>query len=172
MKRKTLGDNQLLNLRWMKFEQLSFTARQLNIPQAVGHRILQKHLKFGSYSCQLLQHVIAQDGQVCYTFSMTFKTWSWWTYYRQNCLPWWSHILFNGIVNRHNPRNWGSNSPHELIEHIWSPELNMFGGLSELKVFGYFFFTEHTVTVILCLDMLEEFFMPLQEEEDPDDILI
>jgi hypothetical protein len=44
----------------------------------------------------------------------------------------------------------------------------MFDGLSKLKVFGLLFFAEHTVTGIVCLDMLEEFLMPLLEEEDPD----
>jgi hypothetical protein len=47
----------------------------------------------------------------------------------------------------------------------------MFDGLSKVKVFGPFLFAEHTVTGIVCLDMLEKFLMPLLEGEGPDDIL-
>jgi hypothetical protein len=58
-------------------------------------------------------------------------------------------------VNRHNCRIWGSENPHEVMEHERdSPKLNVCCALTSDSVIGPFFFEETTVTGASYLNML------------------
>jgi hypothetical protein len=144
------------------------------MPHTTVHKILQKCLKFKSYKYQLLQHATAQDKEVCHTFCYDFLS----RHEDDKLLA--AKIVFSdeatfhllGNINAHNLGIWGSNNPHEVIEHTRdSPKLNVFCALAKQNVFGPFFFAKHTVTGIMYLDMLEEIFMPILEEKSSDDIL-
>ena len=57
--------------------------------------------------------------------------------------------LPSGRVTRHNVRIWGTENPHETVEHVRdSPNLDFFCALSSVKVYGPFFFVEPTVTTM------------------------
>jgi hypothetical protein len=74
-------------------------------------------------------------------------------------------------VNRHKLRFWGINNPHEVIEHTSiSANFNVFL-LCSNKMYSGLFLAECSVTVIVHLDMLQEFLMHILEEEGPDDKL-
>jgi hypothetical protein len=63
-----------------------------------------------------------------------------------------------GVVNRHNCRIWGSESPHAVREYERdSPKLNVWCALPRHEVIGPFFFQEKTVNSTNYLDMLELF---------------
>ena len=76
-----------------------------------------------------------------------------------------------GKVNRHNVRIWGTENPHETMEHVRdSPKVNVFYAISSSKVYGPFFFAESTVTGIIYLDMLQLWLMP-QFQKDSEDLI-
>jgi hypothetical protein len=69
------------------------------------------------------------------------------------------HII--GKVNRHNIRMWGTEQPHEQVQHQrHSPKVNVFCAVSREKEHGPFFFIEATVTGDSFLDMLENWLLP------------
>ncbi|KFM62863.1 hypothetical protein X975_02641, partial [Stegodyphus mimosarum] len=77
-------------------------------------------------------------------------------------------FYLSGIVNRHNVRIWGSENLYEYREaQRVSPKVNVWGGLMHDRVTGPFFFTEKTVSLVLYLDMLENFVFPQLEELQP-----
>ena len=52
----------------------------------------------------------------------------------------------NGKVNKHNTRIWGTENPHEILEHQRnSPKVTVFCAMSKKAVYGPFFFEEATV---------------------------
>jgi hypothetical protein len=56
-----------------------------------------------------------------------------------------SHL--SGKVNRHNVRIWGTENPHETVEHMQDlPNLNFLCAVSSVKVYGPFCFAEPAVT--------------------------
>jgi hypothetical protein len=62
------------------------------------------------------------------------------------------------MVNRHNCRIWGSESPHAVREYERDgPKVNVWCALSCHEVSGPFFFQEKTVNSTNYLDMLELF---------------
>jgi hypothetical protein len=74
----------------------------------------------------------------------------------------------SGKVNRHNCRIWGSENPHEFIEHERdSPKINVWCALSHTRVIGPFFFHENTVKATNYLDMLESYAAPKLEDMQP-----
>jgi hypothetical protein len=71
-----------------------------------------------------------------------------------------------GKVNAHNCRIWGSKNPLVSLEHVHdSQNVNVFCALSKEKVYGPFFM-ETTITGIVYLDMLQQFFNPQLDEDD------
>lgn len=79
---RTQWDDQSLKPKWMRSEQLSFTVHanqpgilpeHLTMPQQTVFKILQKYLKFKSYSSQFLWHVTVQGKEVCSTFCYEFR---------------------------------------------------------------------------------------------------
>ncbi|PNF28132.1 hypothetical protein B7P43_G07583 [Cryptotermes secundus] len=85
-----------------------------------------------------------------------------------------SHLIFSdeatfrlsGTVNRHNVHIWGTEHPHETVEHERdSPKVNVFCAVSQKKVYGPFFFEGKTVTGQTYLDMLQNWlFTSLQAD--------
>ena len=66
-----------------------------------------------------------------------------------------SMFHISGKVNTRNCRIWGSENPHETLQHICdSPQINVFFALSKQKVYSPFFFQEATINGIVYLDML------------------
>uniref|UniRef100_A0A1B6BYI4 Tc1-like transposase DDE domain-containing protein n=1 Tax=Clastoptera arizonana TaxID=38151 RepID=A0A1B6BYI4_9HEMI len=64
----------------------------------------------------------------------------------------------NGTVNRHNCRMWGSQPPHEFIEHQRdTPKVNVWCGLMHDRVIGPFIFIEKTINGDIYCFMLEEY---------------
>lgn len=102
-KGKTLGDSKSLKFRWTQFMHLLFTHSPSKSTRHAAWQTCHtqqyitffwKWLEFKCY--KQLQHVTAQDREVCciFCFWPSFKTWRWWTFYSQNCLQWWSHTTF------------------------------------------------------------------------------
>lgn len=71
-----------------------------------------------------------------------------------------STFHLNGIVNRHNCRIWGTETPTETYQRSQASEkVNVWMGLSSTRVYGPFFI-EGNITAALYLDMLKSCFMP------------
>lgn len=86
------------------------------------------------------------------------------------------HVVFSdestfhtsGKVNTHNVRIWGSENPHQLVQHERdSPKINVFCAVSRRQVYGPFFFAEATVTGVSYLDMLQQWLFPQLVESEP-----
>ncbi|PSN41322.1 hypothetical protein C0J52_20246 [Blattella germanica] len=61
----------------------------------------------------------------------------------------------NSHVNRHNVRIWGTEHPHETVQHKRdSPKVNVFCAVNNARVNGPFFFQTDTVTGERYLEML------------------
>jgi hypothetical protein len=144
------------------------------MPHTTVHRILWKRLKFNSYKYQRLQHVNAQDKVVHYTFCSDFLS------RLEDDEHFTAKIVLSdkatfhlsGNGNRHDLRIWGSNNPHKVKAHTTdSQKLNVSCTLFEQNVFGHFFFADCALTGIVHLNILEEFLMPILEEQGPDNLL-
>jgi hypothetical protein len=105
-----------------------------------------------------LQHATAQDKEVQHKFCSGFIS------ILEDDKHLASKIVFSDEatlhllekVNRHNLRIWGSNNPHEVIEHLTDgPKLNVFCALYKQNMFGLLFFAECSVTGTVYPDMLE-----------------
>jgi hypothetical protein len=67
----------------------------------------------------------------------------------------------SGKVNSHNLIIWGSQNPHQVVEHVREiPKVNAFCAVNRTQVYGPFFFAEATVTGHAYLDMLDHLFVP------------
>ena len=63
----------------------------------------------------------------------------------------------NGKVNKHNTRIWGTENPHEILEHqLDSLKVTMFCAVSKKTVYGPFFFEGATVTGETYFDILDK----------------
>jgi hypothetical protein len=97
------------------------------MPHTTVHKILQKRLKFKSYKFHLLQprssldilHWLSRfEDDELFTAKIGFRDEA--TFH------------LSGNVTWHNLIIWGSNNPHEVIEHTRdSPKLNVFCALSK-----------------------------------------
>jgi hypothetical protein len=72
------------------------------------------------------------------------------------------HVVFSdevsAKVNRHSCRIWGSENPHEVMEHERdTPKLNVWCALTSDSVTGPFFFEKATVTGASHLNMLRNY---------------
>lgn len=78
----------------------------------------------------------------------------------------------NGKMNRHNCRIWGTQNPHDIVEHKRdSPKVNVFCAMSCRKLYGSFFFEESTVTGQSFLAMLLNWLMPLLKNDSDNFVL-
>jgi hypothetical protein len=72
-------------------------------------------------------------------------------------------------VDRHNVRIWGTENPRVVIENVRdSPKVNVFWPISNEKVYVLFFFEEPTINGMTYLHMLENWLMPLLNEDSND----
>jgi hypothetical protein len=64
----------------------------------------------------------------------------------------------SGKVNRHNLIIWGSQNPHQVVEHVRdSPKVNAFRVVRGTLLYGPLFFAEAIIMGRVYLDMLEHF---------------
>jgi hypothetical protein len=67
----------------------------------------------------------------------------------------------SGVVNHRNVRIWGSENPHDHVEHQHgSPKVNVFFAISSQKVYGPLFFAEETIPGTTYLYMLQLWLIP------------
>src|SRR5207253_8482615 len=74
----------------------------------------------------------------------------------------------SGKVNGHNVRIWGTENPHEVMEHERdSPKVNVWCGLMHDHVVGPFVFAKPTINMNTYVDMLTEFVIPQVQDMQP-----
>jgi hypothetical protein len=79
----------------------------------------------------------------------------------------------SGNVNQHNLRIWESESPCAVIRHTRdSPTWSVSCTMLKNKVFMLIFFTKWTLTGIVYLDILEQYLMPILQEESCSDKML
>ncbi|PNF26044.1 hypothetical protein B7P43_G06350 [Cryptotermes secundus] len=139
---------------------------ELGISQSTVWRIIRKRLKCKPYRLQLHQHPSDNDRVVRLNFCIEMQE-------RFEVEGFADTLIFSdgatfhlcGKLNRHSVRIWGTR------QHVRdSPEANVFCAISKKNVYGPIFFAEPTVTVMIYLDMLEDWLMP-QLNEDTNDYL-
>lgn len=148
-------------------------ARELEIPQKTVWRILRKRLQMKSYRLQLLHALRDTDYAARASFCADFLTLMEEDGFAER-LRYSDEAVFHlsGNVNRHNVRIWGTDNPHECVEHQRdSPKVNVFCAISPEKIYGPFFFLEPTVTGHVFLDMLQQWLLPQLDEDSADFIL-
>lgn len=140
-------------------------SRELAIPQTTVWRVLKKRLNMKPYKYHMLQALRPTDEVARLNFchhlteeldeNVTNKL----VFSDEACF----HL--SGKVNRHNLRIWGTEKPHETIQHERdSPKVNVFCAISKKSVYGPFFFAENTVQGPAYLDMLEAWLFPQLKE--------
>ena len=78
----------------------------------------------------------------------------------------------NGKVNKHNTRIWGTENPHEVLEHQrYSPKVTVFCAMSKKAVYGPFLFERATGNGETYLDMLENWLMDKLSEKESGDFI-
>ena len=78
----------------------------------------------------------------------------------------------NGKVNKHNTRIWGTENPHELLEHQRdSLNVTVFCAMSKKAVYGPFFFERATVNGETYLGMLENWLKDKLSEKESGDFI-
>lgn len=153
--------------------------RELNIPSTSVWRVLRRRLRFKPYRIQLLQALHEGDKVRRVQFCEFIQSQMTDDDEENDDRDLVSRIVFSdeatfhlsGKVNRHNVRIWGTEQPHQIVQHERdSPKVNVFCAISRNKVYGPFFFAENTVTGITYLDMLENYLFP-QLETDSNDFI-
>ena len=115
-------------------------SRELAIPQTTVWRVLKKRLNMKPYKYHMLQALRPTDEVARLNFchhlteeldeNVTNKL----VFSDEACF----HL--SGKVNRHNLRIWGTEKPHETIQHERdSPKVNVFCAISKKSVYGPFF---------------------------------
>jgi hypothetical protein len=71
--------------------------------------------------------------------------------------------MFHVSGKVHNWRIWSSENPRVSLEHACDRlKVNAFCAPSKERVYGPFFFMELTITSVMYLDMLQQFFIPVR----------
>uniref|UniRef100_UPI00358EB2A0 histone-lysine N-methyltransferase SETMAR-like n=1 Tax=Myxine glutinosa TaxID=7769 RepID=UPI00358EB2A0 len=147
-------------------------SRELAIPHTTVWRVLRRRLILRPYRLQLVQALRTGDKGKRVEFSDAMLQ----NMEDDSFLP---RLIFSdeatfhlsGKVNRHNVRIWGLENPHETVEHERdSPKVNVFCAVSQIKVYGPFFFEGKTVTGQTYLEMLQNWLFP-QLNEDSNDFI-
>ena len=140
------------------------SSRELEIPQPTVWRVLRRRLNFKPYKLRLVQALSDDDKRYREQFC------EWIMEMVEEDESFLSSVIFSdeatfhlsGHVNHHNARIWGTEPPHETLEHIRdSPKVNVFCAVSQDKVYGPFFFEGKTVTGKSYLEMLQTWLFPL-----------
>jgi transposase len=145
-------------------------SRELHLPRLTVQKILHRRLELHTQKIQIVQALEPDDGCCRKEFAMDMLD------HIDNDNDFLDRVIFSdgstfhmcGIVNRHNCRIWGSESPHAVREYERdSPKLNVWCALSRHEVIGPFFFQEKTVNSTNYLDMLELFAVPQMAHLQP-----
>jgi len=140
------------------------------MPQSTAHKILRTRRRCKSYKYQFLQHVIVQDEEVRYTcycdFLSNLEVDEHFTADISCCDE---ATYLSGHVIQHNVRIWMSSSPCAVAEgKIQRRKANVVCAISiHTELFRPFCLAELTVTLVMYLDVMEEFIMTILEEEGP-----
>ena len=146
-------------------------SRELEIPQPTVWRVLRNRLKLKPYKLRLVQALSDDDKRYRAQFC------EWMMEMVEEDESFISRLVFSdeatfhlsGTVNRHNVRIWGTEPPHQIVEHTRdSPKVNVFCAVSQDKVYGPFFFEGRTVTGRSYLEMLQVWLFPLLNADSDD----
>jgi hypothetical protein len=138
-------------------------AKGLSMSKTRVWRVLHKSLVFKPYRIEMVQQLSDVDHRRRLEFCLQL----------QDLMCCDDHFLekdqfrdettfhVSGTVNRRNIRIWGSENPHDYVEHHRdSPKFNVFFAISSQKVYGPFFFVDQTVPGMTYLDMLQLWLIP------------
>ena len=133
-------------------------SRELQLLTTTVWRVLRRRLHMTPYKLQLVQQLKDTDKPA----------------HRDFCIPMQEklendgfddRLVFsdeatfhvNGEANKHNTLIWGTENPHEILEHQRdSPKVTVFCAMSKKAVYGPFFFEGATINGETYLDMLEK----------------
>jgi hypothetical protein len=162
--RPIISDEAVENIRTAFHQSPTKSTRraslELQIPRSTIQKVLHKNLKLKSYKMKLVQELLPSDLPKRKNFCQTAIDFG---YQQRELIVFTDECTFHlsGKVNTHNCRIWGTENPHEVIEHQRdSPKVNVWCAMTINKVYGPFFFVEKTVSGITFLDMLEQFAIP------------
>jgi len=140
------------------------------MPQSTAHKILRTLRRCKSYKYQFLQHVIVQDKEVRYTFYCdVLSNLEVGEHFAAGISCCDEATYLSGHAIQHKVRLLMSSSPCALAEgKIQRRKANVFCTVSiHTQLFRPFCLAELTVTLIMYLDVMEEFIMTILEEEGP-----
>jgi hypothetical protein len=136
-------------------------SEELDVPKTNVWEVLRNRLHHRLYRSQILQQLKPTDKVRRYDFCCNFlgKLANDDTIVNKLVFGDKATFHLSGRVNRNNQRIWGSENPHESFERVRdSPKVIVFAAMSREKLYGPFFFIEPTVTGIVYLDVLREWF--------------
>ncbi|PNF42612.1 hypothetical protein B7P43_G01283 [Cryptotermes secundus] len=145
-------------------------SRELETPQSTVWRVLTVRLHLKPYRLQLVQELTNDDKRKRMEFCDSMLE----MMEDENFI---SRLIFSneatfhlsGTVNRHNVRIWGTEHPHETVEHERdSPKVNVFCAVFQDKVYGPFFFEGNTVTGQTYLDKFQNWLFTSLQADSPD----
>lgn len=155
-------------------KSLARRSLELGIPKSTVYKVVRKRLKLRAYKIQLLHEIKITDKVKRVDFAVFILDS---IEENENFLE---NVMFSdeatfhvsGSVNRHNCRIWGSEPPHEFIEHQRdSPKVNVWCGLMHDRIVGPFIFAEKTINGNIYCDMLELYVFPqiddIEQEKGP-----
>jgi hypothetical protein len=121
---------------------------------------VHKRLQLRAYKIQLEQKLSENDKPVRHIFTLEMLS------QLDDDAEFMKHVVFSdeatfhvsGKVNMHNCQIWGSENPHEVMEHERDTlKLNVWCALTSDSVIGPFFFEEATVTGASYLNTLQNY---------------
>ncbi|PNF26248.1 hypothetical protein B7P43_G02693 [Cryptotermes secundus] len=115
-------------------------SRELAIPQSTVWRVLTVRLHFKPYRLQLVQALTNDDKRKLMEFcDSMLEMMEDETFISRLIFSDEASFHLSGTVNCHNMRIWGTEHPHETVEHERdSPKVNVFCAVSQDKVYGPF----------------------------------
>jgi hypothetical protein len=137
-------------------KSIRHASRELCIPWSTIHDVVDKRLWLRAYKIQLVQKLRENDKPVCHKFALEMLL------QLDDDDAFMKHVVFSDEVSdkvhRHNCCIWGTENPHEVMEHEHdTPRLNVWCALTSDSVIGSFFFEEATVTGASYLNMLQNY---------------
>lgn len=148
---------------------------ELKLPKSTVHKILRIKLHMKAYKIQIHQTLLQDDYYARLSFCHQFNG------KRSSDDAFLSRLIFSdeatfhisGKVNRHNCRIWGTENPHEDMEHERdSPKVNVWCTLGRDQIIGPYFFEDRIINGGIYLDMLQNYFIPQLEQFDLKDNIV
>jgi len=130
-------------------------AKELLMSKTTVLRVLHKRLVFKLYRIQMVQQLSDDDHRCRLDFCLQL----------QDLMSSHDHFMekvqfsdeatfhVSGALNWRNVRIWGSENPHDYVEHRDSPKVHVFCAVSSQKVYSPFFFAEETMTYLYMLQL-------------------